>query len=501
MKKIFTFLMMMGMAAVAWATDYEEPIVVSVNGVSSEQKGQIKVEEAGGVYTLTLKNFVLSGPDGPMGVGNVELADIKGYNDGDVVLLQTKQTITITEGDDTNIPFWMASMLPPVPVELRGKIENGHLRCYIDINMESMQQVIQVAVGSGYQLRNQGFEDWHTSSDSYVEPNGWHSFESATGGWAGFAGHHISKSDDAHSGEASARIFSTKVLWAIANGTMTTGRMNAGSTTAADKANHAYLDTSSEDKDGNGDPFYTPLYSRPDSIAFWVKFKQAKANASHPYATMSAIITDGTRYQDPEDKSYNNVVAKAKNNTIAVTNGNWVRVAAPFAYTGNNVEPKAILVTLSTNADPGQGSDGDELLVDDGALIYDAALSSLSVKGQSVPNFKNDVTSYTMTINEEITADDIEAVTTSPSAHVMKEVSIEGEAYLCTVTVFGGDMEKVTVYTINVQSTATGIQTLTKPAEGKAAYFTLDGRRAATLKAGQIYLHRQADGTVSKVLR
>ena len=74
-------------------------------------------------------------------------------------------------------------------------------------------------------------------------------------------------------------------------------------------------------------------------------------------------------------------------------------------------------------------------------------------------------------------ADDIEAVTTSPSAHVMKEVSIEGEAYLCTVTVFGGDMEKVTVYTINVQSTATGIQTLTKPAEGKAAYFTLDGRK------------------------
>ena len=149
MKKIFTFLMMMGMAAVAWATDYEEPIVVSVNGVSSEQKGQIKVEEAGNVYTLTLKNFVLSSPDGPMGVGNVELTDIKGYNDGDVVLLQTKQTITITEGDDPNIPVWMASMLPPVPVELRGKIENGHLRCYIDINMESMQQVIQVAVGSG----------------------------------------------------------------------------------------------------------------------------------------------------------------------------------------------------------------------------------------------------------------------------------------------------------------------------------------------------------------
>ena len=167
---------------------------------------------------------------------------------------------------------------------------------------------------------------------------------------------------------------------------MTTGRMNAGAMIATDPANHAYLDMSKTDLDGNGDPFYTTMYSVPDSIAVWVKFKQGTPNAEHPYATISAVITDGTRYQDPEDKEYTNVVAKAKNNTIATTNGEWVRVTAPFVYTDNAVEPKAVLVTISTNADAGQGSNNDEVLVDDIAFIYNAKVTGLKIKGQDVPD-------------------------------------------------------------------------------------------------------------------
>ncbi len=114
----------------------------------------------------------------------------------------------------------------------------------------------------------------------------------------------------------------------IANGTMTTGRMNAASALADDATgNYAYADMSMDDLDGNGDPFYTPLCSKPDSIVAWVKFKQGTPNAQHPYATISAIITDGTRYQDPEATTYTNVVAKAKNNEIATTGGEWKRIS------------------------------------------------------------------------------------------------------------------------------------------------------------------------------
>ena len=43
----------------------------------------------------------------------------------------------------------------------------------------------------------------------------------------------------------------------------------------------------------------------------------------------------------------------------------------PFDYEGfNGGEPKAIMVTMSTNANPGKGTEGDELLIDDLELIY-----------------------------------------------------------------------------------------------------------------------------------
>ena len=500
MKKLFTFFFVAAAAIAARATDYNVPITVTVNGVTSEQTGLITIVENDGLYDLTMKNFMLQGEDGPMGVGNVELKGMKPCQDGNATLLLTKETITITDGDDPQVPFWMGSMLPPVPVDLRAKIEGEHLRCYIDIDlMESLGQTIQVAIGGGYQMPNASFEAWHTSTGNYVEPNGWHSFESATGTLATMAGHHVQKSDDAHSGEASARIYATSIFGVVANGTMTTGRMNAGSMTAANTANNAYLDMSKTDVDGNGDPFYIPLYSRPDSVAVWVKFKQGKANSSHPYATISAVITDGTYYQDPEDKEYSNVVAKAKDNQIATTDGQWVRISAPFVYTDNAVDPQAVLITISTNADPGQGSKDDEVLVDDIAFIYNAKVSGLKIMGVDVPEFSAETTDYEMDMEKAITANDIEVVTDGMATNIVKTVESEDGKYVCTVEAIGADMLAKSTYVVKVKSSPATVCELPTATSQPAAYFTLDGRQAKTLVPGKIYICRQADGTVAKI--
>ncbi|MBQ5408080.1 MAG: PCMD domain-containing protein [Prevotella sp.] len=500
MRKFYTLLVVAMTAITASATDYKVPVTVIVNGVTSEQTGDFTVVENGGLYDITLKNFILQSEDGPMGVGNVELKGIVPYIDGDATLLVATDEVKITDGDDPNVPVWMASMLPPVAVELRGKIEGDQLRCYLDINlMESLGQMIQVAIGSGYQLPNPSFEAWHTSAETFVEPNGWHSFESATGDFALLAGHHLEKSADAHSGVASARVFSTSIFGIIANGTMTTGRMNAGAMIAVDPANNAYLDMSKTDADGNGDPFYVPLCSRPDSVALWVKFKQGTPNTEHPYATVSAIITDGTYYQDPEDKDYTNVVAKAKDNKIATTDGKWVRISAPFDYTKNSIDPKAVLVTVSTNADAGQGSGEDEVLVDDIAFIYNAKVTSLKIKGQDVPGFSPDKMDYEMELNEAIKAEDIEVTVEGKSAHVVKGVQAIDDYYLCAVYAIGGDMATVSAYTIKVKSSAAGISNLQSATNLPVTYFTLDGRQTKTLVPGRIYICRQADGTVTKI--
>ena len=482
------------------ATDYDVPIIVTVNGVSSEQNATITVNNNDGLYDLTLRNFMLQSDGNSLGVGNVALTGIKPYVDGDATLLIAAKQVTITDGDDASVDFWMASILPPVDVLLRGKIEGDELRCYLDIDLAALQQVVQVVIGGGYQMPNPSFEEWHTAPGNYEEPNGWHSFESATGSLVSLAGHHLNKTSDAHSGDASARLYATSIFGIVANGTMTTGRMNAGSMTAANTVNNAYLDMSDTEVDGNGDPFYTPFSWYPDEVAVWVKFKQGRANNQHPYATISAVITDGTYYQDPEDKTYWNVVAKAKNNKIANTSGRWVRVTAPFTYTSNDVEPKAVLITLSTNANAGQGSNNDELLVDDIEFIYNATVTGLKIKGQNVKGFSTKKKSYEMELNEVITADDIEVTVDGRSAYVAKDVETDGDHFVCTVHALSADMSAMSTYVVNVKSNATDIRNLpTATNHESAVYFTLDGRQATTLVPGNIYICRQGDGTVKKI--
>ena len=225
------------------------------------------------------------------------------------------------------------------------------------------------------QILNGGFEDWGVyagkSSSSAAEPRYWHSFSSASGTWASLAGEHCFKSTDAHSGNYSVKLQATSVWGQIANGTMTTGRLNAGSTSADNPANHSEVDMSKTDKDRNGDPYYQVLEARPDSVVFWVKYSTGKAGTC---ANMSAYITDGTYYQVPEDKTYNNIVGKAENPEIAACS-EWTRISVPFTYADNGLEPKAIMLTFSTCATPGGGKGDEVLLVDDVELIYKSSVT------------------------------------------------------------------------------------------------------------------------------
>ena len=219
-------------------------------------------------------------------------------------------------------------------------------------------------------IQNGGFEDWGVDKDApasqAVEPRYWHSFTSASGTWASLAGEHCFKSTDAHSGNYSVKLQATSVWGQIANGTVTTGRLNAGSIKADDPANHSEVDMTKTETDRNEDPYYQVLEARPDSIAFWVKFSTGKAGT---HANMSAYITDGTYYQAPEDKTYNNKVGWAEYPSIAACS-EWTRISVPFTYAETNLEPKAIMLTFSTCATPGGGKGDEVLLVDDVELIY-----------------------------------------------------------------------------------------------------------------------------------
>ena len=242
-------------------------------------------------------------------------------------------------------------------------------------------QSVDFSEYEGSQIANSDFEDWSGPEFKNV-PVGWHSFESV-GGSAVFVAFakstdHTSKNTESlHEGtlgEYCLKLVPRNLGIALANGTISTGRMNAGAYSATDPKNHAQMDISVT-ATSNGSPFYALLNQRPTALSVWVKFTQGTASTEHPYATVSAAITNGNYYQEPTANNDSSVViGYAQNKEISSNGGVWQHLYVPFRYDSKNFNktdnPKAIMVTFSTNADPGQGSSGDVLLIDDLELIY-----------------------------------------------------------------------------------------------------------------------------------
>lgn len=534
MKKIFTLVAAAVMALSVNAKDYTDALSVTLNASGSEttfpvQQFTISVtEQTDGKYTLSLKNFSLAGL---INVGTIEIDDIEAAEINGASLFSANETVTIKDGDDPNINWTMKDT--PVPIDMVGKIVDEKLYAIININLDDAMKV-NVEFGSGYQLPNSGFEEFHKATytsgkDEYSsdEPNGWHSFNSGVfikgeeflGSMTEYALHYgsTSESDEVRpgsKGKKSALLKSSIVIIQPANGTMTTGRMQAGSTTATDPANCAYLDCAKTDTDGNGDPFYAVLNGKPDALNVWVRFKQggdAKDynNGEYKYATVSAVITDGTYYQDPEDKEYTNVVAKAQNKTIESNDFAWQQLTIPFdydTYASNNADAKALLVTISTNAQPGVGSSDeknpDELYVDDIALVYNAGLESLKIKGTDVA-LEEGKTDYEVSgLTGELSLDDVVAVSDGRGAMVTKTIEAVDGGALVTVKVTSNDLKTVNTWTVNVKGVSTGIDKVETTTEnGVQAIYTIDGRQVNTMDAKGIYIVRKADGTTVKVLK
>lgn len=165
-----------------------------------------------------------------------------------------------------------------------------------------------------------------------------------------------------------------------------------GSMTAADiTGNYNFTDLT--------DPAHAlPFTTVPDSLTFWVKFMMTDklyqstglfqgfyvTDSSDMYAALTVTIHDGdTSYQDPNVDSLKqgmetHVVAKAQQ-LFPDTKGEWVRYSVPFEP-GMSDRPEYILVSLTTNINPGMGpgstaTKADTIWLDDMLMIYNPTVS------------------------------------------------------------------------------------------------------------------------------
>ena len=386
-------------------------MAVTVNDVAGTFKGALNI---GGqnypnkeVYILpgTVNNtitFVL--PDfmyGAASLGNIVLVNIPMSSSGQLTLegatlylpaISERATITVLNGfKDGNVTY-------------NSIISAADAQVLLSIAAPSLPEPIFVLfsgqkTSGNYALTNGGFEgSWSNS-----EPNGWHSFPSATGSLASMAGgddqfKQSTEKRPGSTGSHSVLIASNMIVGVKANGNCTNGQINAGSTTADDASgNYNFSDPSN-----NG--YNTKFVGNPDSIIFWAKYIPADNNPSNSVnkARMHTVITTNARYQDPEASNYSSVkVAEATINYSATSSMGWQRLAVPFVYSSVNPASAAyVLVTFTTNQTPGGGSTystgsflnktvyTDKIYLDDAEMIYNHSLTSLKMNGSTI-SFQN----------------------------------------------------------------------------------------------------------------
>ena len=412
------------------ATEYNGTIVVKMNGITRTAEVTVTVIEQGnGLYELDLEVPVFN-------FGTMKMYDVPAATSGDITVYSAERYVTTASYGDLR-------------TVLVARTVDGMMAADVTLPDHNATMWFNT-VGDHFQLPNSDLEDWTSSYEN--EPARWHGFKSATGTWAWAAPAALAKSEDIHAGatgQYSALITAKDAFGTIANGTMTNGRLNAGAISATSTSNNASMDES------YGSDFYVPLYAKPDQFKVWMKYQQG-APVDTNRANVSIKTFNGTYYQEPCDKEYTNLSGSIVGGEIAPRD--WTQFTFPFdyrSYSANHATSKAIIVTFSTNKNPGKGQANDKLFIDDMELVYLADMVDVRYKNSIIPSWDPEVTTYSMEMAGEPNLDDFTASIEGVSAVLTKSMEQnEDGSYRIAITVVSGDLQTATAYVINVSAPA-----------------------------------------------
>lgn len=303
--------------------------------------------------------------------------------------------------------------------------------------------LVTVCVNAQYQLPNGDFENWPGESTSV--PDGWHTFNTATGSLASMVSSAVQHERAAgHSGQFSCCIKPRNAFMGIiANGNFTTGRVHAGSISASDvTGNYNFSDIS--------EGYCQTFTGYPDSLSFWASLYATDASLE---ASLTAIIHGNYAMHDPIDDNSKAVASISKyfSRTTSSAGGVvWQNFRTKFNYddySSYNQTVQYILITFTTNKTPGQGNTSDRLYMDDIEMIYVGEMTDIKVNGSTVANFDPDTYSYDVYYTDNIPT--VTATAASAIANAKNQVSITQASadnnYTATINRLGSDI----TYTIH----------------------------------------------------
>lgn len=340
-----------------------------------------------------------------------------------------------------------------------------------------------------YQIPNSDFETWANEK----EPgNGWNSFNSATGSLNTFKSSSLAPGQVVGHNGIGVKLTSKNVVFANANGNLTTGIINMGSTTPTNAANYNYTK--------RDDALHSLKFAgMPDAAECYATFK----SGGSPNGRLQFIIHGDINYCDPEtsnsqqNSSTDYKVASAAILITACTE--WTKFTAEFQYTGNDKTPNVhyMLASATTNPTPG-GSKGDELCLDDVKLIYYHSLTNLKYEDNTIDDFSEEKLDYDLS-SEKYEESKLTYEKKGVGATVEK--SYDEETGKLTITVKGNDWE-----VDNTSQTEYTIQ-FAKPEDVKSTkgyteelYVTIDGQTVGP-QSTPVTVQTRYDGKINFLLK
>lgn len=313
-----------------------------------------------------------------------------------------------------------------------------------------------------YQLPNSDFEEgtvqaYKSGKIINYEPKNWHGFPTMGGNsticnTGRKQGDKLRDSNDIRpdsKGTKSVYIKATVVgipylYTQLANGVMTSGRVNSSSGTPDEPANNYNYSPGGTYKDNyNKNTNFNPEFTgKPDSMKVWVKFvaKDATINSEFPYASVNAVLHNDQRYQDPEATNYSKVkIAGASDLKIGEKGyDKWTELTIPFEYynTADNKKPAYMLVSFSTNTKAGKGTDGDMLFIDDLEFIYNSELKTATYDKVSLDFSKSDQ----VNINKVYDPTRLKVTSNGEGATISR--NYDAATGLLTITIKGNDISE-----------------------------------------------------------
>ncbi|MCD8282427.1 MAG: leucine-rich repeat domain-containing protein [Prevotella sp.] len=134
--------------------------------------------------------------------------------------------------------------------------------------------------------------------------------------------------------------------------------------------------------------------------------------------------------------------------------------------------------------------------LNDVTLTKDGEVVVQGLTGRPAVDSEDDPTSYTLTLNALVTAEEVDGVTLYDEG----DYTLTLPAGMFFTGVANYNAEQSVTYHL-VKSTSTGINGVNAATTDDATYFNLAGQRVNTPVKGQVYVVRAKDGTVKKVLK